>query len=159
MCVREREREYVCVSDVIVLCALTYGFCFVFPFPPALELHSRALSAHSPIFVSHSLSQNKTFDHQDIIMRLERLIDCSPCCAEQSKSQCVAVCCSVLQCVAVCCSVLQCVAVCCSVSPCCAGSTWFHLCFALYPPSPPPPNPSASLLCFHSHSRCPSLAC
>ena len=31
------------------------------------------------------------------------------------KTQCVAVCCSVLQCVAVCCSVLLCVAVCCSV--------------------------------------------
>ena len=37
-----------------------------------------------------------------------------------NRSQCVAVCCSVLQCVAVCCSVLQCVAVCCSVLQCVA---------------------------------------
>ena len=132
------------MSDVIVLCALTYGFCFVFPFPPALELHSRALSAHSPIFVSHSLSQNKTFDHQDIIMRLERLFDCSPCCAEQSKSQCVAVCCSVLQCVAVCCSVLQCVAVCCSVLQCVTLLCWFYVVssvFCTLPPQPPPTQP------------------
>ena len=34
------------------------------------------------------------------------------------KTECVAVCCSVLQCVAVCCSVLQCVAVCYSVLHC-----------------------------------------
>ena len=39
---------------------------------------------------------------------------------DNTRTQCVAVCCSVLQCVAVCCSVFQCVAVCCSVLQCVA---------------------------------------
>jgi len=46
---------------------------------------------------------------------------------EPTRTQRVAVCCSVLQCVAVCCSVLQCVAVCCSVLQCaavCCSSNW-----------------------------------